>query len=47
MVLGNIPNSGIYRSKNQYQIANNVPGILILQISSPVLFANASYLRER
>ncbi|GMI69977.1 sulfate transporter 3;1 [Hibiscus trionum] len=47
IVLGNIPNSGIYRSMEQYPIANNVPGILILQIDAPVYFANASYLRER
>ncbi|KAH1046773.1 hypothetical protein J1N35_037557 [Gossypium stocksii] len=47
MVLGNIPNSGIYRSMDQYQIANSVPGILILQIDAPVFFTNASYLRER
>ncbi|TYH50075.1 hypothetical protein ES332_D10G179800v1 [Gossypium tomentosum] len=47
MVLGNIPNSGIYRSMDQYQIANSVPGILILQIDAPVFFANAIYLRER
>ncbi|XP_022748964.1 sulfate transporter 3.1-like [Durio zibethinus] len=46
-VLGNIPNSGIYRSMDQYPIANKVPGILILQIDAPVYFANASYLRER
>ena len=47
IVLGNIPNSGIYRSMDQYPIANNVPGILILRIDAPVYFANASYLRER
>ncbi|EOY05768.1 hypothetical protein QUC31_016600 [Theobroma cacao] len=47
IVLGNIPNSGIYRSMDQYPIANKVPGILILQIDAPVYFANASYLRER
>ncbi|KAK9007187.1 hypothetical protein V6N11_051017 [Hibiscus sabdariffa] len=47
IVLGNIPNSGIYRSMDQYPVANNVPGILILQIDAPVYFANASYLRER
>ncbi|XVF63057.1 hypothetical protein PTKIN_Ptkin09bG0058200 [Pterospermum kingtungense] len=46
-VMGNIPNSGIYRSMEQYPIANTVPGILILQINAPVYFANASYLRER
>ncbi|XVE65959.1 hypothetical protein DITRI_Ditri08aG0042200 [Diplodiscus trichospermus] len=47
IVLGNIPNSGIYRSMDQYPIANNVPGILILQIDAPVYFANASYLSVR
>ncbi|KAE8694818.1 Sulfate transporter 3.1 [Hibiscus syriacus] len=47
IVLGNIPNSGIYTSMDQYPVANNVPGILILQIDAPIYFANASYLRER
>ncbi|XP_068650201.1 sulfate transporter 3.1-like [Aristolochia californica] len=46
-VLGNIRDSSIYRSKDQYPDANNVPGILILQIDAPIYFANASYLRER
>lgn len=47
LVLGNIPNSMTYRSVDQYPVANNVPGILILQIDAPIYFANASYLRER
>ncbi|KAK2647088.1 hypothetical protein Ddye_022283 [Dipteronia dyeriana] len=46
-VLGNIPNSATYRSIDQYPVANNVPGVLILQIDAPIYFANASYLRER
>ncbi|XP_057742554.1 sulfate transporter 3.1-like [Arachis stenosperma] len=46
-VLGNIPNSGIYRNVEQYQNANHVPGILILEIDAPIYFANANYLRER
>ncbi|KAK1592505.1 hypothetical protein Q3G72_025938 [Acer saccharum] len=46
-VLGNIPNSAIYRSIHQYPVANNVPGVLILQIDAPIYFASASYLRER
>ncbi|KAJ6719127.1 hypothetical protein OIU79_006900 [Salix purpurea] len=46
-LLGNIPNSMIYRSIDQYPIADNVPGVLILQIDAPVYFANANYLRER
>ncbi|OIV91338.1 hypothetical protein TanjilG_01956 [Lupinus angustifolius] len=46
-VLGNIPNSVIYRNVEQYPNANHVPGILILKIDAPIYFANASYLRER
>ncbi|POO02105.1 SLC26A/SulP transporter [Trema orientale] len=46
-VLGNIPNSMIFRSTDQYPVANNVPGVLILHIDAPVYFANANYLRER
>ncbi|CAN6677199.1 unnamed protein product [Malus baccata var. baccata] len=45
--LGNIPNSSIYRSIDQYPVANNIPGVLILQIDAPIYFANANYLRER
>ncbi|XP_076934717.1 sulfate transporter 3.1-like [Bidens hawaiensis] len=45
--LGHIPDSTIYRSKDQYQNAQTVPGILILQIDAPIYFANSSYLRER
>ncbi|KDP40223.1 hypothetical protein JCGZ_02221 [Jatropha curcas] len=47
VLLGNIPNSMIYRSMDQYPIANSVPGVLILQIDAPIYFANANYLRER
>ncbi|KAM6545524.1 hypothetical protein CsatB_026260 [Cannabis sativa] len=46
-VLGNIPNSMIFRSTDQYPIANSVPGVLILHIDAPIYFANANYLRER
>lgn len=47
LVLGNIPDSRIYRSVDQYPNANNVPGILILEIDAPIYFANSNYLRER
>ena len=47
LVLGNIPDSMIYRSVHQYPNAKSVSGILILEIDSPIYFANASYLRER
>ncbi|KAE8681715.1 Sulfate transporter 3.1 [Hibiscus syriacus] len=46
-VLGNIPNSTIYRNVEQYPTTDSVPGILILEIDAPIYFANASYLRER
>ncbi|XWS46867.1 hypothetical protein CRYUN_Cryun14cG0104900 [Craigia yunnanensis] len=46
-VLGNIPNSTIYRNVEQFPNTNNVPGILILEIDAPIYFANSSYLRER
>lgn len=46
-VLGNIPNSAVFRNVNQYPGACNIPGILILQVAAPIYFANASYLRER
>ncbi|THF97764.1 hypothetical protein TEA_025981 [Camellia sinensis var. sinensis] len=47
LALGNIPNSMIFRSVDQYPNANLVPGILILEINAPIYFANSSYLRER
>lgn len=47
LVLGNLPNSTIFRNAEQYLNAINVPGILILQIDAPIYFVNASYLRER
>ncbi|KAJ4847479.1 Sulfate transporter 3.1 [Turnera subulata] len=46
-VLGNIPDSMIYRNAEQYPNTNNVPGVLILEIDAPIYFANSSYLRER
>ncbi|XP_022959986.1 sulfate transporter 3.1-like [Cucurbita moschata] len=47
LVLGNLPNSTVYRNVEQYPNAGNVPGILILEIDAPIYFANSSYLRER
>ncbi|XAR58573.1 hypothetical protein NMG60_11014023 [Bertholletia excelsa] len=46
-VLGNIPDSMIYTSVDQYPNANFTPGILILKIEAPIYFANSNYLRER
>ncbi|KAL3645225.1 hypothetical protein CASFOL_010405 [Castilleja foliolosa] len=47
LVLGNIPDTKVYRNVDHYENANNVPGILILEIDSPIYFANSNYLRER
>ncbi|KHG29534.1 Sulfate transporter 3 [Gossypium arboreum] len=46
-VLGNLPDSTIYRDVEQYPNANHVHGVLILEIDAPIYFANSSYLRER
>nr|CAB3501951.1 unnamed protein product [Digitaria exilis] len=46
-VLGNIPNSMIYRRMDQYTTAQTVPGVLVLRVDAPIYFANAGYLRER
>lgn len=46
-ILGNIPNSMIYRNVEQYPNTRSVPGVLILEIDAPIYFANANYLRER
>ncbi|KAL3531315.1 hypothetical protein ACH5RR_010637 [Cinchona calisaya] len=47
LVLGNIPDTKIYRNVDQYPNTKNVPGVLILEIDAPIYFANSSYLRER
>ncbi|GKV06566.1 hypothetical protein SLEP1_g18441 [Rubroshorea leprosula] len=45
--LGKLPNSNLYRDTEQYPVATNTPGILVLQLGSPIYFANCSYIRER
>ncbi|KAJ9688483.1 hypothetical protein PVL29_014245 [Vitis rotundifolia] len=45
--LGNIPNSTLYRDVEQYPAATGVPGIIVLQLGSPIYFANSIYLKER
>ncbi|KAL3849893.1 hypothetical protein ACJIZ3_011775 [Penstemon smallii] len=47
VVLGNIPDTKVYRNVDHYTNTNNVPGVLILEIEAPIYFANSSYLRER
>ncbi|XP_047327697.1 probable sulfate transporter 3.5 [Impatiens glandulifera] len=45
--LGNIPDSNLYRDVEQYPQAIGIPGFLILQLGSPIYFANCGYIRER
>ncbi|KAI8570874.1 hypothetical protein RHMOL_Rhmol01G0071800 [Rhododendron molle] len=45
--LGSIPNSSLYRDIEQYSEANGIPGILVLQLGSPIYFPNCNYIRER
>ncbi|KAL1059894.1 hypothetical protein V6Z11_1Z144500 [Gossypium hirsutum] len=40
-VLGNLPDSTIYRNIEQYPNANHVHGVLILEIDAPIYFANS------
>lgn len=45
--LGNIQHSNLYRDIEQYPVASGLPGILIIQLGSPVYFSNSNYLKER
>ncbi|KAH9800522.1 putative sulfate transporter 3.5 [Citrus sinensis] len=45
--LGKISDSNLYLDTEQYQHAQGFPGILILQLGSPIYFANCNYIRER
>ncbi|KAG6421134.1 hypothetical protein SASPL_117683 [Salvia splendens] len=45
--LGNIPNSNLYRDVEQYPGTIGHSGTLILQLGSPIYFANANYIKER
>lgn len=45
--LGNIPDTGLYRDVEQYPGAISIPKTLVLQLGSPIYFANAAYMRER
>lgn len=45
--LGKIPDSNLYRDTEQYAGLTRVPGVLALQLGSPIYFANSNYIRER
>uniref|UniRef100_A0A7N0VJD8 STAS domain-containing protein n=1 Tax=Kalanchoe fedtschenkoi TaxID=63787 RepID=A0A7N0VJD8_KALFE len=45
--LGAIPNSNLHRDVEQYPDTSTIPGIMVVQMGSPIYFANCTYLRER
>ncbi|XP_021741554.1 probable sulfate transporter 3.5 [Chenopodium quinoa] len=45
--LGNLPNTNLYRDIEQYPTAQGTAGVLILQLGSPILYSNSTYVRER
>ncbi|MBA0673760.1 hypothetical protein Goari_015387 [Gossypium aridum] len=45
--LGRLPNTSLYCDTEQYPETMSLEGILVLQLGSPVYFANCSYIRER
>ncbi|KAL3532429.1 hypothetical protein ACH5RR_005950 [Cinchona calisaya] len=45
--LGNLPGSKLYRDVDQYADTNQMPGILAIQLGSPIYYANSQYIRER
>ncbi|TKY44663.1 sulfate transporter 3.5 [Spatholobus suberectus] len=44
--LGKLPNVGLYRDVEQYNVST-FPGVLVIQLGSPVYFANSVYVKER
>ncbi|XWS26884.1 hypothetical protein CRYUN_Cryun26dG0068500 [Craigia yunnanensis] len=45
--LGKVPNSSLYRDTEQYPGSTAIKGILVIQLGSPIYFANCTYIRER
>lgn len=45
--LGRIPNSVMFRDIEQYPAAEEMLGYIILQMGSPIFFANSTYVREK
>lgn len=45
--LGNLPNTNLYRDIEHYPDAQGTAGILIIQLGSPILYSNSTYVRER
>ncbi|CAI0389909.1 unnamed protein product [Linum tenue] len=45
--LGKMPGTTLYRDMEQYPDGTRAPGLLALQLGSPIYYANANYIRER
>lgn len=45
--LARLNDSNLYRDVEQYPASTSTPGILILQLGSPLYFANGGYVRDR
>lgn len=45
-LLGNIPETNIYRNLQQYPDANRVPGVVVVRIDAAIYFSNSNYIRE-
>ncbi|XP_068636605.1 sulfate transporter 1.2-like [Aristolochia californica] len=46
-LLGNLPQTSIYRNIEQYPDAKKIPGILVVRVDSAIYFSNCNYVRER
>ncbi|KAE8687519.1 Sulfate transporter 3.1 [Hibiscus syriacus] len=45
--LGKLPETSLYRDAEQYPETTSLEGILVIQLGSPIYFANCTYIRER
>ncbi|XP_039144386.1 sulfate transporter 1.2-like [Dioscorea cayenensis subsp. rotundata] len=46
-LLGNLPQTTIYRNIDQYPEATRVSGVLIVRVDSAIYFSNSNYIKER
>lgn len=44
--LGKLAEVGLFRDTDQYKVST-FPGVLVIQLGSPVYFANSNYVKER
>ncbi|KAL2607959.1 hypothetical protein R1flu_026532 [Riccia fluitans] len=46
-LLGNIPDTNVYRNVEQYPDATKEPGIVVIRVDAAIYFSNSNYIRER